>query len=65
MNANTPKIDNQLAQLKRLRAAPDKTLPIGYEEGQIPPTTANALQRAGIAVINGKVTDGKRTVTAK
>ncbi len=71
-NANTvnaAKIERQVNHLYRLRAAPDKTLPMGWADGMVPPPAANAMVKAGLAKIDehppkekyGPVT---RTVTA-
>lgn len=62
MAPNDAKIAKQLEELKRLRSAPDKSLPIGFGPGQIAPTTANALQKAGLARLDAS--DGTRRVVA-
>ena len=59
---NTPKINTQLDHLKRLRAAPDKTLPMGWEPGQVPPPAANAMVAAGLARIEPAAETAYRVV---
>lgn len=64
---NTGKIHAQVNHLKRLRAAPDATLPVGWDvaAGQVPPPAANAMEKAGLAIITVRRSDGYRSVTAK
>lgn len=45
---NTGKINTQVDQLKRLRAAGSAV--VGWGDGEMPPTTANALLKAGLLV---------------
>lgn len=59
---NAPKIARQVDELKRLRAAPAKTLPMGWADGDVSPVTANALSKAGLARID--TTPAGKTVTA-
>ncbi len=61
---NTEKIHRQVAALRELRLAPKATLPVGWEPGMVPPTTANALEKAQLAVISVDRLTGLRTVTA-
>lgn len=61
---NTPKILSQVEHLKRLRAAPGKTLPMGWADGEVPPTAANAMSKAGLArieVVEKNLLTGKTT----
>lgn len=64
---NTGKIHAQVSHLKRLRAAPNATLPVGWDDdkGHVPPPAANALEKAGLAFITVRLSDGYRTVTAR
>ncbi len=62
---NSPKIERQVSELKRLRLAPNKTLPVGWAEPHVAPTVANALEKAGLAFVTVRLEDGYRTVTAK
>jgi hypothetical protein len=59
---NAGKIAKWKSEMARLRAAPDATLPIGWDEGQITPPVADAFQRAGLGVIEG--VRGSKTVRA-
>lgn len=47
---NDNKIADQMAALKRVRETGG--MPVGWDDGQMPPSTARALERAGLVVIN-------------
>lgn len=62
---NSAKTNRQVSDIRRLRLAPNKTLPVGWAECHISPVSANALEKSGLAVITVRLEDGYRTVTAK
>lgn len=61
---NAPKVQRIVDHLKRIRT--DGPLVVGWEEGQVPPTAANHLEKAGLVVITVQVVNGRnhRTVAA-
>lgn len=61
---NTDKIHAQVNHIRNIRLAPKKTMVVGWDEGMVPPTAANALEKAGLAVISVNRQTGLRTVTA-
>lgn len=47
---NDRKIEDQMASLKRIRAA--GSAPVGWGAGQIIPSTVRALERAGLVIVS-------------
>lgn len=62
---NSAKINRQVYDIRRLRLAPNKTLPVGWADCHISPVSASELEKAGLAFITVRLEDGYRTVTAK
>lgn len=49
---NDRKIEDQMASLKRIRAAGGGGVPVGWGAGDIIPSTVRALERAGLVVVS-------------